>query len=109
MSNAHVMTVIVSVDVDRASNKYGLEAVKILDPTKRGYNVNVPNVNEADEQVSKTLALDLVRDLLNKELDPDQGYGQTTLRILSPKNFKEVEKQTHDLDFSDAKDVVNHG
>ena len=88
MQNNQTIAVAVVVDVDRKSELYSLLAVQALDPTRRGPgDMSNQTLTEADQNLSRSVAVTAVKHLLTLVLPPD--YGATTVRIKSPKNVKE--------------------
>lgn len=96
--NNQKIVVELSVDVDRLANEYARGAVEALDPTKKGLtNRQKLTADELDKMISKKIALDLVRSLLNGEIDWAL-FGNSTVRIVSPKNLTEVMEQLEESD-----------
>lgn len=90
--NNVLVTVEVVVDIDRKSHRYSSLAVDFLDPNKRGLKTGDPTASEIDRLISSQMAIEAVKALLTLPLH-EAIFGDSTLRIQSPKTIKEVLSQ----------------
>jgi hypothetical protein len=104
MQNNQEIIFRVVVDVDRKSPEYSREAVKALDPIRKGPSGGRDKtLKDADKSVSRDIALRAVRSLLIATLGPQ--YGGTTIRIQGPKNLKESLENDEEM-FEERPDIV---
>lgn len=92
--STNTITVVITYDVDRGSSAYSSLAVEKLDPKRSSLSEgNLKTLKEADQEITTEIAWLALVHLLTRNLPKDR-FGETTIRIKSPKNVSQIQEET---------------